>query len=438
MPSQPNTRSLFSFAGASFTGATAFLKLKQKYDQYKLVSEDEVALNSPYIDNPDGEDGIALLDTELPAKRAVKKKACCMCCRLDCNLFWKPIAIVLGLCTIYFGFKAVLWAFSPKPEDMPAFSTSLGCMDAPHLYNGSQVTFTVPMGTANKDHFFDARGGAVGTFTLVDGEADAQEIKYEMTLRTSDEALLQDIYFQYPEHNDDNTIGMSRLIMTTPHSPAGYCVRFDMTIYVPPSLKTIHVASHTTAHVQFAPGAHLNISDLYVTLFSVDSKNIIVPSEHVTSQRQTLEVYRGWIVGDASIVKRTSITTQRGDGVANVKFHPVLPSDPSAPEPATLRTTTGAGRSHFFYIGQKAFKRSIDATHISSKNADVYLTYTEAEFSGKIEMSSKSFTMTGAERIVRGPAPISKDDERWTHFVGNVNGDDKISVSSRGWTGLYF
>ena len=312
---------------------------------------------------------------------------------------------------------------------MPAFSTSLGCIDAPHLYNGSKVTFMAPMGT-HQDHVFSSRGGAVGTLTLADGEADAQEIKYEMVLRASDETLLKDVYFKYPEYDDDKTITKSVVAMTTPHSPAGSCIRFDVIMYVPPSLNKLDVASHTTTHVQFAPGAHINTSDLFVTLFSLDSNNIITPSEHVTSERQALEVYRGWIVGDASIVKETSITTQRGDGVANVKLHPAAPSDSSAPEPAILRTATGAGRSDFFYIGEKAFKRPIDSTHISSRNADMYLTYRESEFSGKIDMSSKSFSMTGAQRIAH---PTS-----WTHFVRDINGTDKISVSSRGWTGLYF
>lgn len=321
---------------------------------------------------------------------------------------------------------------------MPAFSTSLGCTDAPHLYNGSKVTFTAPMSTQHQEHAFNARGGAVGTFTLADGEADAQEIKYEMVLRASDEALLKDVYFDYPQYNDDNIITKSRVSMTTSHPPPGSCVRFDITMYVPPSLKKLHVALHTTAHVQFASGAQINTPDLFVTLFSPDSNNIIVPGVHVTSQRQTLEVYRGWIVGDASIVKETSITTQRGDGVANVKLHPAHLSDSSASEPAILRTTTGAGRSDFFYIGEKAFKRPIDSTHTSSQNGDLYLTYTGAEFSGKIDMSSKSFTMTGAQRIAR---PIGNNDgntSKWTHSVGDINGGDKISVSSRGWTGLYF
>jgi len=322
---------------------------------------------------------------------------------------------------------------------MPTFNTSLGCMDAPYLYNGSQVTFTTPMGAHHQDHSFYARGGAVGTFTLADGEVDAQEIKYEMLMRASHETLLKDIYFEYPGYDDDETVTKSRVLMITPPGPAGSCVRFDMTMYVPPSLKKLDVALNTTAHVQFAPGAHINTQDLFVTLFSVDSKNMIIPGENVTSQRQALEVYRGWIVGDATIVKETSITTQRGDGVANVKLHPASPSDSGTPEPVTLRTTTGAGRSDFFYIGQKAFKRPIDSIHTSSRNADMYLTYTEAEFSGKIKMSSKSFSVTGAQSIARSP-PIGDEDANtpWTHFLGDVNGGDKISITSRGWTGLYF
>ena len=315
-------------------------------------------------------------------------------------------------------------------------------MDAPHLYNGSKVTFTAPINAHHRDHAFYARGGAVGTFTLADGEANAQEIKYEMVLRASDETLFKDIYFDYPEYNDDKTVARSRVVMTTPHSPPGSCVRFDMTMYVPPSLKKLHVALHTSAHVQFAPGARINTENLFVTLFSMDSRNIIVPSEHVTSQRQALEVYRGWIVGDASIVKETSITTQRDDGVANVKLHPAPPSDPNTLEPATLRTTTGAGRSDFFYIGEKAFKRPIDSTHISSGNADIHLTYSGAEFSGKIDMSSKSFAMSGAQRIAPSHHIGDNDDDEktstWTHFSGDINGGDRISVSSRGWTGLYF
>ena len=294
-----------------------------------------------------------------------------------------------------------------------------------------------PVNTQNQDHTFLATGGAVGTLTLADGEPDALEIKYEMVLRTSDEALLDYVYFEYPEYNEEKIITRSRVSMTTPHSSGGSCVRYDMTMYVPPSLKKLDIVLHTTTHVQFAAGAHVNTEKLFVTLYSTDSNNMIVPSKDLTSQRQALEVFRGWIVGDASIVKETSITTQRGDGIANVKLHPAPPSDSNSPETAVLRTTTGSGRSDFFYLGEKAFKRPIDSRHISSKNADVYLTYTGAEFSGKIDLSSKSYTTTGAQKIT-GSRPIDNDVLTWTHYVGDINGSDRISVTSRGWTGLYF
>ena len=320
---------------------------------------------------------------------------------------------------------------------MPAFNTSLGCMDAPHLYNGSQVTFMAPVNTQHQEHILLVTGGAVGTLTLADGETDAHEVKYEMILRTSDKALLEHVYFEYPEFDDEGTITRSRVSMTTPYAFGGFCVRYDMTMYVPPSLKKLDIVLHTTTHVQFAAGSHINTENLFVTLYSMDSNNMIVPSKDLTSRRQALEVYRGWIVGDASIVKETSITTQRGDGIANVKLHPAPPSESNSRGPAVLRTTTGSGRSDFFYLGEKAFKRTIDSTHISSKNADVYLTYSGAEFSGRIDMSSQSYTMTGAQKITSSE-PIDDDVSMWTHFVGDINGSDRISVTSRGWTGLYF
>lgn len=51
----------------------------------KQVPEDEedgrITLNSPYTDH--SVNNVALLDTELPTKRARKKTACCMCCSLE-------------------------------------------------------------------------------------------------------------------------------------------------------------------------------------------------------------------------------------------------------------------------------------------------------------------------------------------------------------------
>lgn len=322
---------------------------------------------------------------------------------------------------------------------MPAFSKSLGCLSASHIYNGSQVTVTAPAG-AVYDHTFDVRGGAVGTFKIAAGQADATDVKYELTIRASEQSMLENVFFTYPDIDEDNRVTNSRFVIDTPRYGAAdkACMRYDITLYVPPTLKKLRVQSHTLMHVQFAKDAQIDLDDFHVTLFSADSNNMVLTNQHVQArQHLSLEVFRGWIVGDVSLSNETTITTQRGDGIANVRVHPVAPSDPSNPEVAVLRTTTGAGRTDIFYIGNKAFKRPIESTHISSRNAEVYLTYKEAEFNGKIELESKSYTLIGGQRLVGGPS-VDEGQVHWTHFAGNKDGGDRIQVSSRGWTGLYF
>ncbi|PPQ95340.1 hypothetical protein CVT26_008185 [Gymnopilus dilepis] len=441
MPQQNRPSQGITFFG--MIGAVmALLKLKDKYDEYTQAAADEeegrVRLTSPSTDNIDAESHITLLDTQIPnsARRTKKKKTCCMCCGYD--LLWKAIGIVVGLYALYFSYKALRWALTPSPtglEGLPEFSSSLGCLDAPYIYNKSEVTVSVPLGTLNKDHAFDIRGSGVGTITVLDGDADATEVKYELTIRSDEQSLLDKVSFAYPEINSDKTVSRSRFVIetsqfTSPDQP--HCTRFDVKMYVPPNAQKLHLASHSPAQVKFAPGTRAKIGELFVTLFSMDANNMIVASPEVIADKTALEVYRGWIVGEASIVSELDITTQRGDGVANVKVTPTLPSEASNPDKVVLRTTTGAGRSDFTFFSRKEFKRQIESIHTSSKNGDVYLTYREADFSGKIQLQSKSFTATGLQRL---PMQIG---QKWTHYVGDEDGRDTITVSSRGWTGLYF
>lgn len=321
-------------------------------------------------------------------------------------------------------------------EGLPAFGSSLGCLDAPYIYNKSEVTVSFPLGTINKDHAFDIqRDTGVGTITVLDGDADSTEVKYEFTIRADEESLLDKLVFSYPDINSDKTVSRSRFVIGTSQSASPgqkHCTRFDVKMYVPPNLQKLHVASHALAQVKFAPGTRAKMGELFVTLFNLDSNNMIVASADVVADKTALEVYRGWIVGEASIATELRITTQRGDGVANLKITPTLPSDPTNPEKVSLRTTTGAGRSDFTFIGRKEFKRQIESIHTSSKNADMYLTYRQADFIGKINLESKSYTATGAQKL-----PMNVD-QNWTHFVGDQDGKDVLIVNSRGWTGLYF
>ncbi|KAG6856098.1 hypothetical protein H0H87_007434 [Tephrocybe sp. NHM501043] len=443
-----NSRRSLSFFGMIGAVMTA-LKLKQYWEeQYNPLSTDEegrVALSSslhdaaPSYASRDGDEaGIGLLDEDMRSKRR-RKKGCCVCCGLDCTLFWKAFGIVVAGIALWQSVKLILWAVSDKPtglELMPAFSSSLGCLVAPYIYNGTKVTMTAQLGPEH-DHSFDIRGSAVGTFVIAQGTSDQIDVKYEMTLRSGDESLLQYVDVVYPDYYEDGAVRNSRLVVTTPRpGTEAECMRFDIVMYVPPTLKKLHVVSHATTHVQFAAGANIDLESFYVTLFAMDKNNLILPSQSIRGDYMALELIRGWIVGDVALVNSTSVTTQRGDGVTNVRIHPVAPSDPEHPTPVELRTTTGAGRTDVFYTGSKAFKRQIDSVHMSSRNADLYLNYKEAEFSGRIELDSKSYTITGAQRIT--DVPNEEDSQKWTHWVGDQNGVDQIYVRSRGWSGLYF
>lgn len=293
-----------------------------------------------------------------------------------------------------------------------------------------------PISTRGQDHFFDIRGAAMGTITIADGKADATEVIYTMTLRASAAGIVEDTAFVYPDIDaDTGVVTRSRLIIETSRVPAierYKCMRFDITMYVPPTLKRLHVASHANVtHVRFAPGSRAAMDNLIVTLYSPFNENLIETNFDVTPEELSLEVYRGWIVGEASIVKETSVFTQRGDGVANVKFKP------ASSYKSNLYTTTGAGRSDFKFIKNEKFSNQIEARHISSRNGDVYLTYAEAGFNGKIDMDSTSFTVTNAEKF-DDSVPGDGTEPTFTHYHGSISGEDRIFVTSRGWTGLYF
>ncbi|KAF5385827.1 hypothetical protein D9615_002464 [Tricholomella constricta] len=447
--SQQSHRAGLSFFGM-IGGVMAALKLKQRWDDYNPVSSEEegrvalsntapLASTTPYTDGDDASTG--LLDPERPYKRK-RRTGCCICCGIDCTLFWKAFGIVVAGLAIWNAVKLIIWAVSDAPtglELMPAFSSSLGCLTAPHIYNTSKMIMTARMGQQH-DHSFDIRGSAVGSFVIAQGDADLQDVKYEMTLRSVDAALLDDIHIQYPDISEDGSVLNSRLLITTPRTgPEAGCMRYDIIMYVPPTLKKLHVASHTTMHIQFDAAADVELDNFYITMFSMSKDNLVFPNQGVRGNLLALEIYRGWIVGDVAVVNSTTITTQRGDGITNIRAHPTTPINPTDPDPAYFRTTTGAGRTDVFYITPKEFRRPIRNVHMSSKNADMHLTYREAEFSGRVELDSGSYTATGLQRF---PDPPSKEEgdgkPKWTHWAGDQDGDDQVFIKSRGWSGLYF
>ncbi|KAJ7065240.1 hypothetical protein C8F01DRAFT_1020461 [Mycena amicta] len=438
-------------SGLGFTGLLASvmiaLKLKESFDDYSKVSTEEdgrVALTSTpaYPANYRDVEGhnleaVGLLDTEIGTARPARRKAgCCMCCGLDCSLFWKAFGIVVAIFAIWNAVRLIRWAITPTPtglEHMPVFSTSLGCADAPYIYSAQPTSFNVPVG-ANDDHGIDVRGGAVGTIILLEGAPTATKVKYELTLRSSDRNLLNDVILEHAPDQEDR-VKDSHLLIATTHPEGDACIRYDVRMFIPPTLKKLHVAAHALSHVQFDPDSFIQLDEFYVTLFASYSHNMIIPHNNIRAHTMALEVFKGWIVGDVSLDSSTKITTQRGSGVMNVRVHPTPALDPADPGVASLRTTSGSGRTDIFYVDQDSHvHRPMDNVHMSSMNADMYLTYKDSHYRGRIELSSNSYSATGLNKLEGG----GTEENKWTHWVGDDQGADQISVKSRGWVGVYF
>lgn len=412
-----------------------------KKDGYDKVSTDEgrVALPeyTPSAEYHEREAGLqaleeeeGLLNTKL-LKRQRRRWS-------NCGLFCKAIVIIVAVFLIISAGKFIMWAIGPATtglEGMPVFSESLGCMDdASYLYNGGETTLSIPIGDRN-EHSIDIRGTSVGTIFVTEATADVNEVQYKFTIRSNDMSLVDEIDLTYPgvRPGSDST---SRLLIDTPRLSRGSseCLRYDIVMYIPKALKKLHVSSHALAHVKFDPEAHIDLDDTFVTLFATNKNNLLVPHQNLRSKSLALEVYAGWIAGHISIVGKASVATQRGDGIMNVHVHPTAPTNPEDPETVSFQTSSGAGRTDVFFENDKAFAhRPIKSLHTSAMSADLYLTYKQAQFSGNVNLGRSSYTTTGAQTYSLGG---SKDS--WTHWVGDMNGQDELVVKTQGWTGLYF
>ena len=74
--------------------------------------------------------------------------------------------------------------------------------------------------------------------------------------------------------------------------------------------------------------------------------------------------------------------------------------------------------------------RPIDATHHSSLNGELYLTYADAAFNGTVEIAAKSFSATNLHNAL--------GREEGLPWYGSREGADRMRVKTQGWAGLYF
>jgi len=314
---------------------------------------------------------------------------------------------------------------------MPSFKSSLGCRDAPHLYKGSVVSYAVPIGSEHFDHAINLRGGAVGSIILARGADDATEVKYDLNIRSEKENDLTDIVVHAPTLDPESPETFtSRFTLSTPYlAENGSCMNFDVTIYLPPTLKQLNIETHTLAHIRFDQSTQLELDNLVITMFSADQNNLLLPNFGIRAKTTTYELYSGWLVGEANLLEEMSINTHWGAAVTKLRVMPE--SSPQLSSTAKLSTVGGTGRTDITYVNNPSkTHRAIASTHFSSGGGDTYTDYSAAQFDGQVDLTNaRSWSASGlhgGERL---------GDLNW---VGSKEGSDRLSVTTRTWAKLNF
>lgn len=104
---------------------------------------------------------------------------------------------------------------------------------------GGKVTVSVPSGNRH-DHAIDVHGGSPGTIFVTEGPADSTDVQYDILVKSNNEGLLSQVALLYPS---DTEVDNSQFLLSTPLSSEESCLRYDIVMRVPPSLKKLHIAS---------------------------------------------------------------------------------------------------------------------------------------------------------------------------------------------------
>ena len=184
------------------------------------------------------------------------------------------------------------------------------------------------------------------------------------------------------------------------------------------------------SHMKNQHWAELALDALFVTTYGLNTRNMLLPSAGVRARKTKLQMTRGWLVGEVTVLERAELVTQSGDAATHVRVHPA-PAPALGLAPVTLLTTTGAGRTDVEFVhAHGAPHRPIDATHHSSLNGELYLTYADAAFNGTVEIAAKSFSATNLHNAL--------GQEEGLPWYGSREGADRMRVKTQGWAGLYF
>jgi len=412
----------------------------------------------PYRDNPSADDisleanvNTRLLDgeedDEISPPRGMKrriKQGCCVCCGIRCDIVFKALGIVILLYLGYGAYKLVRWATTPAMtglEDMPEYSTSLGCENVPFYFGSNDEDtqiYNIPLSTGDSSFMLDIKGGAVGT--LVIAQSDFVDVVVDMMVRTNDETLLSKVSVDAGSPSPDDLPERSpHFNLVTPSSSVrdDACMRFDIILKVPSHVSNLTVVSQSISHVKFAEHHFIDLDMLSIDLQVSSPENLLLPHAEVKAKTLSLEIRGGYLVGSLSLLDSANISTKRGTGVANVKVD-VAEYPGSVGVPGKLTTQTGGGRADFTYSNHDG--RMISSDH-SSTGGDLYLTYKAASYNGPVDIKARSWSSTGLLGVAKPAAgrPGSETPPDSMPYHGDESGPDRMKVrNTAGWVGLYF
>lgn len=299
------------------------------------------------------------------------------------------------------------------------------------------------------------------------------EVEMDLIMRSNNATLAEHFVLYEPPVNPDGSIDTAHFVLFTPHAdyiqpppsndtnePLGddfipQCMRFDVVLRVPSTLKKLHIKAYGPTHLLFDPSMEvpewedeMQLEDLSVTMFAFDRRNLLVVNDNgqkdgtsVRGKRMALEAHGGWIAGNVPIMKRTEILA-KGDAVTNVRVQPLPASyyDDSAPEDdvAELLTVSGTGRADIIYEHlDHEVHRKIKSEHyaIDAGRETMSLRYRNAGLNGMVDVKARQVRVKrSANTLVSGA--LAKQGGKIV--VGRKDGGDSIVISSpAGWVGLH-
>ncbi len=286
-------------------------------------------------------------------------------------------------------------------------------------------------------------GDAVGTLTIVSDDhptANADTALIELTVRTSDESLLDSIYV----HEEIEKGNVWRLF--TPdaldssdaddETNNAACMRYDVVLHVPAGLDKLRVVSHTTTQVRFSGPAvpteslpQRMLSSLYVSLRSPSYFNHFASSHSALSaRRMALQMSGGAVTGSVGLGELLHLDTQQGNVITDLDVVQ-LPTSllQNSDKPATLRTTAGQGLTSLRVIRPSASSYApMTSEHLElATRSNAVIDYTKAAFGGIVNLEGAYAGQLNEVDFFR-----LNNDEAFSAAGVSTRGKDRLQVTS--------